>query len=380
MTAAPETTTTVPFLDVRALNASIAVELSAAVSEVTGHCDFIGGSAITAFETEWARYCGVEHAVGVANGTDALELGLLALGIGAGDEVIVPANTFIATAEAVSRTRATPVFVDVDPGTLLITTDAIRSAITPRTAAVAVVHLYGQMPDMDAIGRLASHYGIAVVEDAAQAHGATWLGQRAGSFGAVGCFSFFPGKNLGAWGDAGAVVTNNGAVANRVRTAANHGRGAGEKYVHSEIGRNSRLDTIQAAVLSTKLSVLDAWNDSRRALDGRYRRLLDGSAVQLVTEAAGAHSVHHLNVALVPDRDELRLRLAQRGIQTGIHYPVPCHLQPAYASGAVPPRLPVTEAAALRLLSLPLTPNMDVRDVDRVCEVLTDLTSNEVPR
>jgi len=223
MTATETTTTTIPFLDVRALNASIGEQLWLAVSEVAEQCDFIGGSAITAFETEWARYCEVKHAIGVANGTDALELALQALGIGAGDEVIVPTNTFIATAEAVSRTGAVPVFVDVDPCTLLITADGIRAAITSRTAAVAVVHLYGQIPDMDAIGRVASDYGIALVEDAAQAHGATWLGRKAGSFGAVGCFSFYPGKNLGAWGDAGAVVTNDDAIASRVRMAANHG-------------------------------------------------------------------------------------------------------------------------------------------------------------
>jgi dTDP-4-amino-4,6-dideoxygalactose transaminase len=311
--------------------------------------------------------------VGVANGTDALQLSLTALGIGPGDEVVVPANTFVATAAAVVRAGATPRFADVSDDTLLMTPETLRAAITPRTRAVMIVHLYGQMPDMAGLLAEADNAGILVIEDAAQAHGAEWGGRRAGSFGAAACFSFYPGKNLGAFGDAGAVVTSRPEVADRVRALANHGRSHGSShYEHEVVGTNSRLDTLQAIALSGKLARLDAWTQRRIEVAARYRDQLSGTGLKLVGIAPPARHVYHLFVVRLAERDRVRVELGRRGIQTGVHYPVPCHLQPPlqrFADGA----LPVAEQAAQELLSLPLFPHMTDDQVDVVCEVLGHL-------
>jgi dTDP-4-amino-4,6-dideoxygalactose transaminase len=372
----------VPFFDLAAMHAEVRNELDAAWLTLNRSLRFIGGEFVDRFETEWAAYCGAEWCVGVSNGTAALELTLRCLGIGAGNEVIVPANSFIATAAAVTRSGASPVFIDVDPSTLLLTAEGVSAAITSRTAAVIAVHLYGQPADMDSIGRVAERAGIAVIEDAAQAHGATWNGKRAGSFSRAGCFSFYPGKNLGALGDAGAVVTSDRALADRIRSMSNHGRLPHASYVHQTIGSNDRLDAFQAAALSIKLKHLDKWNDGRQRIAELYGKLLAELPVRPVLTAPGAHSNHHLVVIQVDRRDELRRHLAGAGIETGIHYPIPCHRQMAYSKyvdGSL--CLPVTEHAADHVLSLPMFPHLeDVKVrlvVETVAQALSEMRQRE---
>jgi dTDP-4-amino-4,6-dideoxygalactose transaminase len=364
--------TAIPFTDLAAMSQEIWPDIEADYLASLFNADFVGGSPVESFERDWAAYCGTRHAVGVANGTDALELAMTSLGIGPGDEVIVPANTFIGTAAAVVRAGAEPRFADVSDDTLLLTPATLTAAITPRTRAVIVVHLYGQVPDMDGLMAAADEHGLQVIEDAAQAHGAQWRGRRAGSFGVAGCFSFYPGKNLGAFGDAGAVVTSIPDVADRVRTLANHGRICGSAhYEHMLVGRNSRMDALQAIALSGKLARLDAWTARRQQIADRYAARLSDTGVRLTATARGADNVYHLLVARVPDRDQVRGRLHERGIQTGVHYPVPCHQQPPlrkFAHGA----LPVTEQAATEILSLPMFPHMKDKHVDVVCDVLAE--------
>lgn len=369
MTIISPRTDQVAFLDLAALHAPLRTQLDAAWEHVLTSSAFIGGAAIEAFEARWADYCGTGHCVGVANGTDALELVLAGLGIGTGDEVIVPANTFVATAEAVVTNGATPVFVDVDPGSLLITAEAIAAAVTPSTKAVMVVHLYGQIPDMDAIADIAGAAGIHIIEDAAQAHGATFGGRRAGSFGTAATFSFYPGKNLGALGDGGAVVTDDDALAAEIRTLANHGRG--HHLLHTHRGRNSRLDGLQAAALDIKLDHLDRWNDHRRRIHEVYIDRLGGAA-ELLTTVPGSRPVHHLEVLRVDDRDTLRDALAARRIQTGIHYAKPCHEHPAFTEFARDP-LPVAESAAVRQLSLPMHPTLTIDAAEYVAATVLEL-------
>lgn len=359
---------TIPLLDLDAMHAEIAAELDDAWRQVSQSTQFIGGPFVERFEAEWATYCKADHCVGVASGTAALELALAGLGIGRGDEVIVPANTFIATATAVVAVGATPVFVDVDPTTLLMTAAGVAAALTPRTAAVIPVHLYGQPVDMDAINDVASPAGIAVIEDAAQAHGATWQGKPVGTFGRIGCFSFYPGKNLGAFGDAGAVVTEDLALAEQIRSIANYGRKA-YRYRHEVVGTNSRLDGLQAAILSVKLKRLDPWNDGRRRAAARYEAALADLPVRLVGKAPGAHGTYHLAVIETAKRDELQRQLAAEGISTGIHYPIPCHLQPAFATDDVP-SLPVAERAAEQILSLPMYPHLGDAEIRVVAEAI----------
>jgi dTDP-4-amino-4,6-dideoxygalactose transaminase len=272
-----------------------------------------------------------------------------------------------------------PRFADVDPSTLLLSLDRLEAAITRRTKAVIVVHLYGQMPDMDALGNVARRAGIAVVEDAAQAHGATWRGRRAGSFGVAGCFSFYPGKNLGAFGDAGAVVTADPALAQRIRVLRDHGRAAGSHYQHELVGTNSRLDALQAVVLTAKLARLDAWNQARRSIAARYRAAFAPGPVRLVAEVPGATGVYHLAVARVPDRARVQKRLAAMGVQTQIHYPVPCHRQIPYRRFADLP-LPVAEQSAAEVLSLPIFPTMSDAQVARVCAAVRESAGGEEHR
>jgi dTDP-4-amino-4,6-dideoxygalactose transaminase len=359
----------IPLLDVDRMNGEAQPALSEAWARVLDRSEFVGGELVERFEEEWARYCGVPFAVGVGNGTDALELSLRALGIGTADEVIVPANTFVATAEAVVSVGAEPYFVDVELGSLLIDPAAAAAAIGPRTAAIIPVHLFGQMADMRAILRLAGSAGIEVVEDAAQGHGATQDGRRSGSMATAGCFSFYPGKNLGALGDAGAVVTAHRDLAERIRSLANHGRAGPGKHHHSVVGRNSRLDSLQAAALSAKLPYLDRWNSMRRSHHARYVDRLAASRIELVEQMEGNESVFHLEVSRLPERDMVAQLLAGSGISTGIHYPIPCHRQPAFESF---PRgdVRVAEKAATEILSLPMFPHMADTSIDLICEVL----------
>ena len=361
----------VPFLDLAAQHDEIREELDEAWRRVTDTNAFVGGEDVERFEEEFAAYCGASHCVGVGNGTDALQLILAGLGVSRGDEVIVPANTFVATVSAVIAVGATPVFVDVDSTNLLVTASHVDAAITPSTAAVIVVHLFGQMPAMDAIVRVADLAGIAVVEDAAQAHGAECTGRRAGSFGRAAAFSFYPGKNLGAFGDGGAVVTDDASLADRVRSLANHGRSQSSRHLHEVSGCNSRLDGLQATVLSVKLRRLDGWNDRRREAAARYGKQLDGGPCRVLEVAAGATHVHHLQVVQVLDRERVVARLDGLGIGWGIHYPIAAHRQPAFAHLCAHP-LPVAERAAEEIVSLPMYPTISNDAVDRVCVALTD--------
>ena len=369
----------IPFADFAAGTREIRAEVEAAFARILDSGRFVGGEVVERFEQEWAAYCGTAHAVGVGNGTDALQMALRALGIGPGDEVVVPTNTFVATAEAVVLAGAAPRFADVSADTLLLTPASLEAAITPRTRGVVVVHLYGQAPDMDALARVAVAHGLVVIEDAAQAHGASWRGRPVGSLGHVGCFSFYPAKNLGALGDAGAVVTDDADLARRVRSMRDHGRSVGSHHDHEFLGTNSRMDALQAAVLSVKLPRLEAWITARRERADQYRAHLGGGPVQLVAEASGTRHAYHLLVARVPAREHLRRRLGQVGIQTGLHYPIPCHLQPPYREYTHPP-LPVAEQAAAEIVSLPLFPHLTAEQVTRVCDELSEVLRGEVNR
>lgn len=364
--------TTIPFTDLAAAAKEVWPSIEADYMACLFNAGYIGGSAVSSFEHNWATYCGASYGVGVANGTDALELTLTALAVGNGDEVIIPANTFIATAAAVIRAGAIPRFADVSDDTLLMTPQTLAAAITPRTRAVIIVHLYGQVPDMGGLLAVAAAKRLLVIEDAAQAHGAKWDGRKAGSFGVAACFSFYPGKNLGAFGDGGMVVTSLPDLAERVRSLANHGRIKGSShYEHEYVGRNSRLDSLQAIALSGKLAVLDCWNERRIALAGSYRERLRSTPVRLVHAAPPAFHVYHLFVVRVPQRDKVRAELNKRGIQTGVHYPLPCHRQlPLKPFGNGP--LPIAERSAGDILSLPLFPHMSEGQVEAVCDALME--------
>lgn len=359
----------IPFLDLAAMHAELGPELNEAWRRVSTSAKFVGGEFVERFEESWAAYCGVKYCVGVSDGTSALELALRALGTFPGDEVIVPANTFIATWEAVIAVGARPIAVDVDPLTLLMTAEAIEAACRKRTVGVVAVHLFGQPANMDLINRAAKRAGLWVVEDAAQAHGATWRGKPAGSLADVGCFSFYPGKNLGAFGDAGAVVTNHAYLAECIRSLANHGRHADAADRHVRIGHNHRLDGLQAAILSAKLPSLDKWNAHRRQAARRYEHALAGLPLDIVGIAKEAVSSHHLSVVQVNDRDHVQRELAAEGIATGIHYRTPCHLQPAYQH-LTDKALPVAERAAQRILSLPMFPHLTEGQIGHVAAVL----------
>jgi len=360
-------TAPVPMVDLKAQYARIKDEVDAAVARVVGNAQFIGGEDCRLLEQEFARYCGAAHACGVANGTDALTLSLKAFGVGPGDEVVTVANTFIGTGEAILLNGAKPVFVDVDPATFTMEPSALAGAITARTKVILPVHLYGHPADMPAILEVAARHGLPVLEDAAQAHGAEVGGRRAGSLGHAATFSFYPGKNLGAYGDAGMVTSNDAGFIARVRQIANHGGGA-NKYDNVVPGTNSRLDTLQAAVLRVKLRHLDAWNRERRERVEAYTRALEGAAgIILPRERAGSRSAWHLYTIQVQDRDGLQARLRADGIATAVHYPRPIHLQPAMAAGGGKVGdLPVSERLSREVLSLPLYPELPLQTVERI--------------
>jgi len=361
----------VPFLDLQAIHGPLHAELTEAVQRVLVRGSYILGPEVEAFEQEFADYCGTEHAIGVGNGLDALHLALRGLEVGPGDEVIVPGNTFIATWLAVTLAGATPVPVDPDPVTHVITADSVAAAVTTRTAAIVPVHLYGRLCDMASINAVARRHGLAVLEDAAQAHGASLDGQRAGSFGDVAGFSFYPGKNLGALGDGGAVTTDDADLATRIRKLRNNGSAA--KYVHELIGVNSRLDEVQAAVLRVKLRHLDDWNDQRRRIADLYATALEWTSVDYAELPAHSPShVWHLYVVRTGDRPALQEHLARAGVETLVHYPTPPHLQEAYDGLlTVEPDLPVSEQLSEEVLSLPMGPHLRAHHVERVADAIS---------
>lgn len=357
----------VPFVDLKAQYQSIQGEIDAAIREVVESCAFVLGPAVDRFEKDFADFLGVEEVVGVNNGTAALQLTLLALGIGPEDEVIVPAHTFIATAEAVSQVGARPVFVDVRRDTANLDASLLPSVVTPRTKAILPVHLYGQPADMEPILRFANERGLLVIEDACQAHGAHYRGRRVGSFGRAGCFSFYPGKNLGAYGEGGAVATNDHELATRLRRLRDHGQT--ERYHHAEVGYNARLEGIQGAVLGVKLQHLDRWNRARRAHANVYEEELAGAGVAIPFEAESCESVYHLFVVRSERRDALREHLTSLGVQTGLHYPIPVHLQDAYAAlGHHEGDFPQAEAWARECLSLPMFAELSFGQIDQVIQ------------
>jgi dTDP-4-amino-4,6-dideoxygalactose transaminase len=364
-----------PLVDLRRQHSILRPELDVAIERVFETSDFILGAEALAFESEFAAFCGIEYAIACGNGTDALELALSAVGVKPNDEVITVANTFAATAEAIVRVGAIPRFVDVDADTLLMDVAQVERAISARTTAIIPVHLYGNCVDMERLMALAHRHGLKVIEDAAQAHGAMVGGRRAGTFGAAGTFSFYPGKNLGAVGDAGAVVTSNRDVAHFIASARDHGRSG--KYEHAVVGRNSRMDGLQAAILRVKLGHLEEWNRRRRQIAARYRFLLEDVPAARPIAAAEGEPVYHLFVVECDRRDDVRRRLDSAGISTGIHYPIPLHLQRAFASagGMEPGSLPISEKAAGRILSLPIFPEMADADVDRVVTEIGDAIS-----
>jgi dTDP-4-amino-4,6-dideoxygalactose transaminase len=368
----------VPFLDLTAHHAPRRGEFLEAIGRVLDASAFAGGSFVERFEAEFAAYCGTGHAVGVGSGTDALWLALAALGVGPGDEVVTVPMTFIATAEAISRTGARPVFVDIDEATYTMDPAALERALTPRTKAIVPVHLFGQMADMESILAVAGRRGIPVVEDAAQAHGAESRGRRAGSLGTAGCFSFYPGKNLGAFGEAGAVVTGDEALAGRIRVLRDHGQA--RKYHHAALGWNCRMDGIQAAVLEVKLRGLDADNERRRSHAARYSRALaEVPGLVLPRCAPGRVHVYHVYAVRVAVREALLRCLEAGGIGCGIHYPVPVHLQPAYADlGHRPGDFPVAERCAAQFVSLPMFPELTAAQLDAVIGAVGEALSAPV--
>jgi len=374
----------VPFLDLKTQYLSIKDEIQAALNKVLDQTAFAGGPFVAQFEKEFAEFCQVDHCVGVGSGTDALWLALLALGVGPGDEVITVPDTFIATAEAISYCGATPVFVDVDEKTYnmdpakleeYLATCTLGPAPRRMPKAIIPVHLFGQTADMGPILEIAKKYGLSVVEDACQAHGALYNGKPAGSMGAAGCFSFYPGKNLGAYGEAGAVTTNNAELASKMRMIRDHGQE--KKYYHGCIGWNARMDGFQGAVLSVKLKHLPAWNEARRKNAALYNTLLNGSdGIVIPKEMDYAKHVYHIYAIRTKNRDELISKLGEKGVNCGIHYPVPVHLQNAYASlGLKPGSLPVAERVASEFVSLPMFAELTEEQIRYAADMVKALSS-----
>ncbi|HEY0077466.1 MAG TPA: DegT/DnrJ/EryC1/StrS family aminotransferase [Pyrinomonadaceae bacterium] len=361
----------IPLVDLQAQYRSIREEMDAALARVVESGAFVMGREVEAFEEAFAEYVGARFCVGLSSGTAAVQLAVTACRIGAGDEVIVPANTFFASAEAVSTAGATPRFVDSDPFSYTIDPSKIESAINERTRAIIPVHLYGQTADLDPIFDIAARHNLSVIEDAAQAHGALYKGRRVGALARAGCFSFYPGKNLGAYGEAGAIVTDDPEVARMARLLRDHG--SARKYEHEIIGYNFRMEAIQGAVLAAKLPHLERWNELRRRHAARYRELLAESGLTLPREMPYARHVYHLFVVQAEARDALREKLGEAGVQTGIHYPIPVHLQPAYASlGHKAGDFPEAERQAASVLSLPMFPELTEEQLVQVSEAIED--------
>lgn len=377
---------TVPFLDLRSMHDEVRAEIEASWRELVDRSGFVGGQAVADFERAFAAYCGLEHAVGVGSGTDALRIALQAVGVRPGDLVVTVPHTFIATVEAITQAGASPVFVDIEPQCYTMDAASLQRYLErdctikngklidrrrdrPVTGLVPV-DLYGQPAEWDALLGLAHRFGLKVVEDACQAHGARYHGRVCGTFGEAAAFSFYPGKNLGAMGEAGAITTGSAAVAERCRVLRDHGQR--ERYVHvTSEGGNARLDAVQAVVLTAKLKRLEPWNEARRRVAALYHARLEHEELVVPAERGGAHHVYHLYVVQVPERDEVRRRLEARGIATGLHYPVPLHLQEAYRElGHHPGDFPVSEQAAAHGLSLPLFPHMTEEQVDHVTSAL----------
>jgi len=367
------TTLTVPFVDLKMQYDSIKPEIDAAIAGVIEKTAFVGGAVVKNFEDAFAKYCGVDYCVGLANGTDALFMALRALEIGPGDEVITVANSFIATSEAITMAGARVVFADINPRTYTIDVERLKEKITPRTKAIIPVHLYGQPADMDPIVALARRHGLYVIGDAAQAHGALYRGTPIAKLADITCFSFYPGKNLGAYGDGGAIVTNTEAWALRARMLANHGRT--KKYDHDLEGVNSRLDGIQAAILGVKLRYLDEWTEKRRTNAYRYNKALQGSGVVTPVEMDDVRAVYHLYVVRVPAaaREQLQADLAAQGISTGIHYPIALPYLNAYKYlGHTPADFPESLKASGEILSLPMYPELSAEQVNYVADKIRE--------
>jgi len=349
-------------------------EVLNALEQVCESTSFAQGPATLKFEGEFAKYCGVDHCVSVNSGTSALHLALRCLDVGPGDEVVTVSMTFIATAWAISYVGATPVFVDIDPVRRTLNPDNLEAAITPRTKAIIPVHLYGMPAEMDRIMAIAERHGLPVIEDAAQAHGAKYQNKRVGKFGQIACFSFYPGKNLGAYGEGGALTTSDASIAHRARSLRDHAQS--QKYLHDEIGYNYRMDSFQAAVLGVKLKHLDEWNKARNDCANLYTEFLKDSSYKLPARDSDSEGVWHCYVIEVPERDRVRSALQDVGIQSAVHYPVPIHLQKAYAHlGYRAGDLPVTEALCEHCLSLPIYPELSKEKISRVASVLLDLES-----
>ena len=363
---------TVPYLDLRTQFMPLRTEIMSALDEICESTSFIQGRATSEFESNFAAYCGVNHCVSVNSGTSALHLALRCLDVGPGDEVVTVSMTFIATAWAISYVGATPVFVDIDPARRTLNPEKLEAAITSRTKAIIPVHLYGIPAEMDRILAIADQHGVPVIEDAAQAHGARYRGKRVGQFGEIACFSFYPSKNLGAYGEGGALITNDESIAHRARTLRDQAQT--QKYLHDELGYNYRMDSFQGAVLSVKLKHLDDWNAARVDRARHYSELLKDSSYKLPAHVPDSECVWHCYVIETPERDQVRAALHEVGIQSAIHYPVPVHRQKAYAHlGYRSGDLPITEALCERCLSLPIYPELSKEKISRVTSVLLDL-------
>lgn len=363
----------IPFVDLKRQCVAIRSEINDAIQRTLDGGAFASGQAVAQFEVEFAGYCGTRHCVAVNSGTSALHLAMIASRVQPGDEVITTPFTFIATSWAISYIGAIPVFVDIDPCTCNLDVDQVARAIGPRTRAILPVHLYGQMADLEPIGELCAKHGLTLIEDAAQAQGAEYKEFRAGSYGDLGCFSFYPTKNLGAYGEAGAITTNDERLAAQLRSLRDHAQI--EKYRHEEIGFNYRMDEVQGAILRVKLRYLDRWNMARSELAKSYATKLAKTALSLPFEAPGRKHVWHLFVVRWPQRDNLRVTLSNAGIGTGLHYPIPLHLQPAYrALGYKPGDFPSAEKLADECLSLPMFPELQQIEVERICDVIRSAT------
>ena len=364
----------IPYLDLRAQYLTIKDEIDFAIKDVVESCHFVLGEQVEAFESEFAKFCGTEYALGVNSGTSALHLALLAAGVKAGDEVITVSDTFVATAAAICYTGAIPVFVEIDPRSCTMDPAKIEAAITPRTKVIMPVHLYGGCADMDSINEIAARHNLIVIEDAAQAHGAEYRGRRAGGLSSIACFSFYPGKNLGAFGEGGSITTNNPDYAKRIQRLRDHGQS--QKYYHDEVGYNYRMEAIQGAVLRVKLRHLEDWTVARRRHASAYQASMKVADVRLLEPLANTQPAWHIFPVFTPKRDALIEYLKNRGISTGIHYPIPVHLQRGFAHlGYREGDFPLTEQACNEVLSLPMYAEMPQQHLDEVVAAICDFST-----